>query len=380
MINIYEKRNYSTESVQRAFLRSLDSISSFDGEICRELEAEMRKCIGASFIRFTGSYSSAYRNLLNSWAVTKGEAVFVPSFAPPFFIFAVKECGAQAIMVDCEEKTWGMDANCLESAVEKCLRDGKLYPRAVIASDTFGMPFDKKAISDVCARYGLLLIEDANDALCASAQGSMAGNLGDASVLSFRAPQEVSALGGGGAISTNDPQLNKNIRLICNSGTKAFSVETGAREVVRHGEFSALDEFSAALMLERAKEKDFFKACEIRRKNAKRIIDIAREGNIKSQCSGDDISGAYPFVALRAESNEAASDFTKRFIAAGIESKVIFNKPLCRHAALKYLDCHEKSVPVGSAISVETFLLPCNEYLSEEQIEQICEMVRKICL
>ncbi len=346
--------------------------------LCRELETEICSLTGAAAARATNSTASALRSLLYSWSVCRGEAVFVPSFVKPYVVFAVLESGATPVFVDCDRETWNMSADKLESAVKKCIKNNELYPRAVIVSDMFGLPFDCTEINSVCAEYGLLLIEEAAAALGAKWQDKSAGTLGDAAVISFRPPLSVSAFADAGAALTDDMQLAKNIKLIVEGGQKVFSSTTGAREAVRRADASAMDCFTAGLLIPQlgsAAEK-----AEKRRKIAEKLKKAAEGTAVKFQMEKDGVQSAYPAFALCAEDKGSAERMVQAFRESKIECEAVFSKPLCRHAAFKDLGCQTSDVPVGSNLSVCTFMLPCHEELTEEQTERICSAIKMICV
>ena len=93
-----------------------------------ELENELCRILGVSAAVLADNRGDALRNLLYAWSVCRGEAVFVPSFAEPYIIFAVLECGAVPVFVDCDIDTWHMSAEKLEKAVKKCIKQNELYP------------------------------------------------------------------------------------------------------------------------------------------------------------------------------------------------------------------------------------------------------------
>lgn len=377
-IPLYESRQFTEEEAVQAVCAAMRNGARFSGNKCRELEEKVCEITGSAQAVAAGSAESALLNILYSWSVGKGEAVFVPSFADPYVVLSVMQCGAVPVFVDCHRDTWTMNPEKLENAVKKCIKSNELYPRAVIVSDTFGMPFDVDAINSVCTRYGLLLIEDTLMALGAEYGGRKAGTFGDAAVIGFTTSMGISALCNGGAALTNDPQLAKNLRLSVSGGVKITDTSTEAAETVRRAAGAPMDEVTARLIapqLERIKGKT-----ALRTLAAKRFAEAAGSTAVKCRKMNVGEIGAHPVFPLCAKDQESAAEMVRAFRTAGIECRAVFSKPLCRQPAFKELGVPSSEMPVGSNLSVSTFMLPCHEELTEEQIGYICHAIKKICI
>ena len=81
------------------------------------------------------------------------------------------------------------------------LRTGRRV-RALLPVDILGHPVDMDPLLELAAEYGLVVVEDATEALGATYKGRPAGNLGDLGCLSFNGNKIITA-GGGGAIVTD---------------------------------------------------------------------------------------------------------------------------------------------------------------------------------
>jgi len=110
--------------------------------------------------------------------------------------------GGTPVLVDCDAATWNVDPALLEAELESRARAGRL-PKAVVAVDLYGQCADLKPIEAMCERFEVVLIEDAAEALGATAYGRPAGSFGRFGVLSFNGNKIVTT-GGGGALVSND--------------------------------------------------------------------------------------------------------------------------------------------------------------------------------
>lgn len=364
-IPLYTSKKISDETVARAvdaIIQNKSLQSDAEREICRAAGVDCAKAVNGPY--------DALKNLLYSWQVCKGEAVFVPSFTEPFVLNAVMECGAAPVFVDCDRETWLMSPEKLENAVKKCIKQNELYPRAVIVSDMFGLPFDAVAFGNVCAKYGLLLIEDVSCSLGAQWNGKKAGTLGDAAFAGFTS--------GGGAMLTNDRQLAKRFNVTADGGIRTFANTTGAREAACRGTASVMDTFSAIGLIDTLPKLD--ETVEKRRKTAEKLRSAVSGTAVTCQKEKDGILGAYPVFAVKAADKDSADRMVKAFREEGIECNAMFSRPLCRQEAFKELGVNISDMPAGSELSVCTFLLPCHEELTEEQIKHLCDTIKKICI
>ncbi len=367
-IPLYLSKRFTQEQALRAVKEAVDGERGLETSACRALEEKLCEITGAACAVTAASAEDALENLFAAWSVGGKDAVFVPSFINPYILFAIIQCGATPIFVDCDSETWSISAEKLESAVKKCIKKGELYPRAVVAEDVFGMPFDADGVNDICSRYGLLLIENARTAQGAKYNGKSAGALGDAAVFSFKPPFGISAFSDGGAILTNDLRLDKNLR----------PAKPCAMETVRRVGYAPMDGITARLIAPQLEsiEENVSK----RNRNAEYFAQAVRETSLKTLKAAKNSVCAYPVFPLCAESQSAAAEMVNAFREADIECGGMFSKPLCRQPAFKRFGVQASEMPVGSMLSTCIFVLPCHEGLTQEQTEYICDRIKKICI
>lgn len=125
---------------------------------------------------------------------------------------AIMYCGAEPVFVDVDKHTLGLSAKAVEIWLEECARlddeglcrlkeDGKLV-RACLPMHTFGHPVDLDALTLVCHRWNLVLVEDAAESLGSFYKGKHTGTFGKLGTLSFNG-NKIITTGGGGMILTN---------------------------------------------------------------------------------------------------------------------------------------------------------------------------------
>ncbi len=190
------------------------------GAYVERFEAMLSDVTGAAHAVATVNGTAALHAALVLAGVEAGDEVIVPALTFVATANAVVYQGARPHFADSEEKTLGLDAAKLADHLERntkieggrCVNaeTGRAI-RAVVCMHTFGHPVDLDALTEVCRRFGLVLIEDAAESLGSYYKGRHTGTWGRLSVLSFNGNKTVTT-GGGGAILTNDADLARAAR------------------------------------------------------------------------------------------------------------------------------------------------------------------------
>lgn len=195
------------------------------------------------------SGTDALRLALLALDIGPGHAVVLPVFGFAAAAEAVVLAGATPLFADIDPKTCNLDAADVTRRLRawKQAANGSFHhakPRAIIAIDTYGLPADYPALSEVAREGDLLLIEDAAQSLGASLHGRMAGSLADMAVTSFYPTKTLGCMGDGGAVFTARSEWAERLRSLRDHGqtAKYWHAEVGLN--------SRLDSLQAAVLLE----------------------------------------------------------------------------------------------------------------------------------
>lgn len=193
---------------------------STEGSFVNRFERDLERVTGARFAVATVTGTAALHLCLITAGVEPGDEVIVPTLTYVATANAVSFCGASPHFADSEESTLGLDPVKLDDHLRDiadfqggvCVnrRTGRRI-RAVVPMHTFGHPVDLDPLVEVCARFGLLLIEDAAESLGTLYKGRHTGTAGRLGSLSFNGNKIVTT-GGGGAVLTDDPALAESAR------------------------------------------------------------------------------------------------------------------------------------------------------------------------
>lgn len=208
-----KEREYLRECIDTGWVSSL-------GSFVTRFERELEKLTGARHAIAMVNGTAALHLCAKLAGVVAGDEVLLPSLTFVATANAVSYCDAVPHFVDCDTATLGVDAVKLGLYLTDIadVRGGACFNRAsgrriraLIVMHTFGNPAALDALSELCEKFGLVLIEDAAEALGSTYRGRHAGNHGLTSALSFNGNKIVTT-GGGGALLTNDDALGRHAR------------------------------------------------------------------------------------------------------------------------------------------------------------------------
>lgn len=171
-------------------------------------EHEMAEFVGrAGTVALSSGTAALHLALLES-GVGTGDTVLVSTFTFAATANAVRYCGAEPVFVDSESSSWNLSPELLARAIDESTTSGR-KPRAVVMVDLYGQCADADPIRSLCSEHGIVLVEDAAEALGAAYKGRMAGTLGDIAVLSFNGNKIVTTSGGGMVLTDTREQADR---------------------------------------------------------------------------------------------------------------------------------------------------------------------------
>jgi pyridoxal phosphate-dependent aminotransferase EpsN len=187
-------------------------------------EAAVAARAGRSHAVALNSGTAALHLALQILGIGAGDAVVCPTLTFAASANPVCYLRAEPVFVDSESRTWNIDPEKLEAALQS-RRDIK----AVIVVHLYGQCAEMTRILELCEAYGVPLIEDAAEALGASYHGRPAGSMGAFSFFSFNGNKIITTSGGGMLLGDEAVQIER-----------ARYLATQAREPVTHYEHKAI--------------------------------------------------------------------------------------------------------------------------------------------
>jgi len=178
---------------------------SSGGEHTQIFEQNFAKYLDINYAVAVQSGTAALHLALKAVGVSPGDSVILPNYSCGATISTVCQCGAEPIVMDIEPETFGLDSESLESSIKK------YSPKAVQLVHVYGFPArDSFKIKEICDKYGVILIEDASEALGAEIGEHKIGTIGDIATFSTRSEKMI-GIGEGGVVVTNKLELYDKI-------------------------------------------------------------------------------------------------------------------------------------------------------------------------
>ncbi len=198
----------------------------------------VNSCIGVS------NGLDALHLALRALGIGEGDEVIVPSNTYIATVLAVSYVGAKPVIVEPRLGTYNLNPDLVEAVITN-------RTKAIMPVHLYGQACEMTAIQQIAKKYNLFIVEDNAQAQGASYNGRITGSWGDANGTSFYPGKNLGALGDAGAVTTNDTEISRKIKMLRNYGSekKYFN------EVVGYN--MRLDELQAAFLrvkLKRLKE------------------------------------------------------------------------------------------------------------------------------
>lgn len=166
------------------------------GKNVTEFEKEMSEKLGAKAAVALSAGTSAIHMALKSVGVQQGDIVFCQSLTFSATANPITYEKAIPVFIDSDEDSWNMSPSALEKAFEKYEKAGKL-PKAVMMVHLYGICAKIEEIAAICKKYNVPLIEDAAESLGTTYHGKYTGTFGDYGIISFNGNKIITSSGGG---------------------------------------------------------------------------------------------------------------------------------------------------------------------------------------
>ena len=297
---------------------------------------------------------------LRAVGVGPGDEVIVASNGYIATQLAVTMAGATPVPVEPDPATHNLDPARIEAAITA-------KTKVILPTHLYGQPADLDAIGAVAERHGLVVIDDAAQAHGARYKGKQIGG-GGARITcwSFYPSKNLGALGDGGAITTNDPELAEKIRRLGNYGS---SIRYVNQEL---GVNSRLDPIHAAVLGAKLQKLDEW--------NARRARIAAHYGEALADCAGLTLPAAPDFAipawhlyVVRAADRDRLA---VRLAEAGVQTLIHYPIPPHRQQAYAAMGLAKGSLPIAEALAAQVLSLPIGPHLGMERAERVADAVR----
>ncbi len=347
--------------IDNAIAKVLNSGRYILGEEVLAFEAEFAAYIGVKFAIGVGSGTEALHLALRACGIGPGNEVITVSHTAVATVAAIELCGATPVLVDIDPVTLTIDPNSVEDAV-KGRRNRRV--KGIIPVHLYGHPADMESIIAVAQRYGLRVIEDCAQSHGATLQGRKTGSWGDIAAFSFYPTKNLGALGDGGAVVTDDPQLAECVRLLREYGWAQRFVSQFP------GCNSRLDELQATIL--RVKLRFLDQRNERRGIIAGVYSEHLQGLLLKSPVCRSEAVHVYHQYVVRSKKRDVLRSFLREW---GISSSIHYPVPVHLQPAYQGRTACIGSLDKSVAAASQVLSLPMYPELSQEQAIYICGVI-----
>ena len=211
-----------SDAVRAAVIQVLadDGFRRYTGSQCERLSEELAQRFSASDVLLCSSGTAALEVALRAAGVGPGDEVLMSAYDYPGNFWAIERVGAKPLLIDIEPNGWRITADQLTQAWDDSPAPAL---KAMVVSHLHGQLQDIRALRTWCERRGLILIEDACQAVGASLDGKAVGSLSHASILSFGGGKVLSS-GRGGALLTSNTIFAQRARVCAGAGSGPYAL------------------------------------------------------------------------------------------------------------------------------------------------------------
>lgn len=380
LVSLHEEMK---EELCGVFRSALGTAGFIGGPMVQDFENAFAKYCDADYCVGVGSGTDALRFALIAAGVKQGDMVIT---VPHTFIAtteAISQAGAQPAFVDVDEQTFNIDPRklraylevecCFDEQTEKMVdrRTGKPVV-AIVPVHLYGQVADMDAVLEIAERYELVVIEDASQAHGAEYfsrkenRWRKAGSMGAAAAFSFYPGKNLGACGEAGAVTTNNEELARKMRMLRDHGQ--------ARKYYHdiEGYNGRLDAIQAGILSVKLKYLPDWTRRRV--EAAKRYRELFEYADADVMLPSE-LAWAKPSYHLFVVRVSDREDLIGHLSARGIGSGIHYPVPLHLQNAYRSLGHQEGDFPVCEKLAKEILSLPLFPEITAQQQSRVVEEV-----
>ncbi|UCC39648.1 MAG: DegT/DnrJ/EryC1/StrS family aminotransferase [Candidatus Aminicenantes bacterium] len=360
------------EDIDKKISEVVSSQKFILGAEVESLERELAAFCQTDFAVGVSSGSDALIVSLMALEVGDGDEVITTPFTFFATAGAIARLKAKPVFCDIEEVSCNISVEKLEELLEnQYSKPGNSKARALIPVHLYGQCADMTPILSLAAKYDLLVIEDAAQAVGAEypieGGSKRACSMGDVGILSFFPSKNLSGFGDGGMVLTNDEKLASKIKLLrVHGGRDKYFYD------ILGGNFR-LDTLQAAVLRVKLRHLDgWLQKRKERASSYDRLFEesgLVKEGLVKVpralyKNSGIQNFHIYHQYVIRAKERDRLQEFLKE---KGVGTSIYYPLSLHLQKCFSYLGYREGDFPVSEKASKEVLALPVYPELTSAQ-------------
>lgn len=341
--------------VEEAALRAIRSGQYILGKESQEFEKELAAHTGTATCVLGSSWTMIVYLLHQLQGVGPGDEIIVPSHTAFPTLEPLIHLGARPVFADIDE-AFVMDGAHVESLIS---------PRTVgiIGVHLYGHPADNDRLLALARKHHLWFLEDCAQAQGAKYKGQTVGSLGDFGAFSFFPSKNLTVLGDGGCICTNNIQMADRLRMLRNHGRQ------GKYDHEFPGWNVRFNEIQAAIGRVMLKHLEAFN--EQRRKIAAHY-DARLKGLVQTPPVREWATPVYHMYVIRCERRDELQKFLKE---RNIETGIHYPRPNHLQPGVVALFPNTPKLPNTEKVVKEILSLPIHGEMTLEAADRVCDAI-----
>lgn len=326
-------------------------------------EELFKKHLGMKYAIATSSCTGALQMGMSALEIGQGDEVIMADTNWIATASPIVNLGAKPVFVDILEDTWCIDPDKVEAAINH-------RTKAIVAVHLYGNVCEMERLLEIGKKYNISIIEDAAEAIGSVYHGNHAGSMGVFGAFSFHGSKTITT-GEGGMFVTNDEKLYERVLTLSNHGRDRNQKKQFWADVIGYKyKLSNIQASIGCAQMERIKEL-IQKKKEILSRYKKQLETL--DGIQMNPEPEGIINGAWmPTVVFDESKGITREKIKASFDKENIDARVFF-WPL---SSLPMFDIVDENV-IAKSISMRAINLPSFHDISNEEIDRICQIVKK---
>jgi len=351
------------ENNRDKFLQIIDGIYSrgsvLMGSEVDEFEEKIANYCGRKYAASVGSCTDGLFFSLKAASIKEGDEVLVTSYSFVASVTPILRLGAIPVFVDIDTEYFMMDVKDLDKKISK-------KTKAILAVHLFGQALPMDKIESIANLYNLIIIEDAAQSLGTEYKNRRAGSFGLVSAISFDPTKIIGAFGNGGVVLTDNIEIYNVVKKMRYHGK---NLSNGEFELLGYNSRMATSQ--AALL---SFQLDILDAWINRR------IEIANKYR-------EELKQFVQLPKIRPDSNHVYHKFVikvnerdklKKYLDnKGVKSMIHYKKALFEHPLVRNNSYIEENINNVSFVSSKVLSLPIYPEMTNEEVEYVCNCIKK---
>lgn len=358
-VNLNKQLKNINDEINSAIRRVLDSTEFILGKELELFEQEFAKYCECKYALGVGSGLDALRLALMGANITDGDEIILPVNTFIATALAVSNVGAKPILVDINERNYNIDIDKIEEVITE-------RTKAIIPVHLYGQCADMDKINQIAKKHNLIVIEDACQSHGCLYKGKKSGSLSKAGAFSFYPGKNLGCFGDGGAITTNDDELYYKIKMLRNYGQekKYYHKIKGIN--------SRLDTIQASILRVKLKYLDLWN--KRRFENAMLYNKLLKDLDIILPYVEEYTTHIFHLYVIRVKKRDELVNYLDK---EGINCIIHYPVPIHLQDAYRELGHREGDFPVAEKVAREIISLPMYPELTEEEISEVANKIKK---